>query len=254
MSRSAFASYLILLVLLVPGTTLADQTWKSGDRQVTLLELYSSEGCSSCPPAEAWLGKLQKRDDLWTDIVPVELHVDYWDRLGWKDPYARAAFTRRQQNYAAQWPKGVAYTPDFVVNGADWRGWFSDRTLPAPADNVPGPLRVTLDDGVLMARFAPKAKMDQPLMLHVAVLGFGVTQNIRAGENAGPKLTHDFVVLGYRAQVMSPESGGYRLVTQLPELRYAESQRKAIAAWVSRADRPGPLQAVGGWLQAGTAQ
>src|SRR5690348_8781739 len=71
--------------------------FESGDTQTPLLELYTSEGCSSCPPAEAWLSQLKKSPKLWKDFVPVSFHVDYWDYLGWKDPFAMKAYSRRQQ-------------------------------------------------------------------------------------------------------------------------------------------------------------
>ncbi|MDQ3115241.1 MAG: DUF1223 domain-containing protein [Verrucomicrobiota bacterium] len=68
-----------------------------------LLELFTSEGCSSCPPAEAWLSKLKDDPGLWRDFVPLAFHVDYWDRLGWRDPFASKVWTSRQYEYSARW-------------------------------------------------------------------------------------------------------------------------------------------------------
>jgi hypothetical protein len=79
---------------------------RSGPERVSLLELYSSEGCSSCPPAEQWLGELRKDPRLWRSIVPVAFHVDYWDGLGWKDRFAQPQWTARQRAYAAAWGGG----------------------------------------------------------------------------------------------------------------------------------------------------
>src|SRR6476660_686425 len=72
-------------------------TFESGDTQSMLIELFTSEGCSSCPPAEKWLSALKSNQDLWKKIVPVAFHVDYWDRLGWRDRFAKPDFTSRQQ-------------------------------------------------------------------------------------------------------------------------------------------------------------
>ena len=74
---------------------------QSGPQKVSLLELYTSEGCSSCPPAETWLSRLTTDGRLWKEIVPVAFHVDYWDDLGWKDRYAKQEYTSRQRSYFA---------------------------------------------------------------------------------------------------------------------------------------------------------
>jgi uncharacterized protein DUF1223 len=77
--------------------------FQSGDAQTTLLEVDTSEGCSSCPPAEAWFSRLKESPKLWQDFVPVAFHVDYWDYLGWNDPFATKSHTKRQHGYATQW-------------------------------------------------------------------------------------------------------------------------------------------------------
>src|SRR5947207_2933082 len=87
----------------IPATT----TFTSGETAATLVELFTSEGCSSCPPADAWMSRLKRNPDLWKAIVPAVFHVDYWDRLGWPDRFARPEFTRRQRLYASSWPTGA---------------------------------------------------------------------------------------------------------------------------------------------------
>ena len=84
-----------------PGSTPPATTFESGETQNSLIELFTSEGCSSCPPAEKWMSALKSRDDLWKKTVPVVFHVDYWDHLGWRDRFAKPEFTSRQQRYAA---------------------------------------------------------------------------------------------------------------------------------------------------------
>src|SRR6059036_3501 len=94
----------------------AETTFEVGPQRAQLLELYTSEGCSSCPPAEAWLSKLKDAPGLWRDFVPIAFHVDYWDSLGWKDPFAIKAYSERQRDYAASWRSRSVYTPGFVLD------------------------------------------------------------------------------------------------------------------------------------------
>src|SRR5438045_6028499 len=117
-------------------------TFESGPKKVQLLELFTSEGCSSCPPAEEMLGRLVSDPRLWREFVPVAFHVDYWDRLGWKDPFASAEWTKRQRLYAANWNAENVYTPAFVLNGREWR----DASVPAINSEGPGVLKATVRD------------------------------------------------------------------------------------------------------------
>jgi hypothetical protein len=96
-------------------------SFKSGENQAALVELYTSEGCSSCPPAEAWLSRLKDGPGLWKEFVPVAFHVDYWDYLGWRDKWSAEAFSARQRAYASAWHNDNIYTPGFILNGSEWR-------------------------------------------------------------------------------------------------------------------------------------
>ena len=89
---------LIILISLSHVTCAADHfKFTSGDKRVSLLEVFVSQGCSSCPPAEKWINTFIHHPSLWVDVIPVVFHVDYWDYLGWKDPYARKEFSQRQR-------------------------------------------------------------------------------------------------------------------------------------------------------------
>src|SRR6059036_4275966 len=92
----------------------APLTFQSSGKQPALIELYTSEGCSSCPPAETWLSRLKESPGLWRDFVPMAFHVDYWDYLGWRDPWAAQEFSDRQRAYAQSWRSRRIYTPGFV--------------------------------------------------------------------------------------------------------------------------------------------
>jgi len=129
-----------------PRSTPPATVFESGETQNTLIELFTSEGCSTCPAAEKWLSGLKSNQDLWKKIIPVAFHVDYWDRLGWRDRFAKPEFTARQQRSAAAWGGDSVYTPGFVVNGREWRDWFGGSAIPKSSTRV-GVLRISLGDG-----------------------------------------------------------------------------------------------------------
>src|SRR5215470_8423741 len=101
-----------LFLLAIASIVGAGAVWAQ-DKAPVVVELFTSEGCSSCPPADALLGELAQRPD----VVPLAFHVDYWDYIGWKDPYASAANTQRQHDYAAALRLHMVYTPQMVVDG-----------------------------------------------------------------------------------------------------------------------------------------
>src|SRR5262249_27401056 len=122
-----------LLVLLLRQFSEAQTntiSFQSSEVQTALVELYTSEGCSSCPPAEAWLSRLKDDSALWKNFVPVAFHVDYWDYLGWRDPWAATSFSERQRSYADSWSAVSVYTPGFVLNGKEWRDSSGHKTFP----------------------------------------------------------------------------------------------------------------------------
>lgn len=163
-----------------------------------VVELFTSEGCSSCPPADALLAELARRPDL----LALSFHVDYWDRLGWKDPFSSRAATARQRDYAALLGSGSVYTPQIVVDGR-WQAIGSDhgevaRAL-AAAGSQPAPVvpvTLALADGrvrVGLGAAAGAAPAD------VLLVGFDRrhTDRVGGGENEGRTLTHVDVVRGF---------------------------------------------------------
>src|SRR5476651_2604058 len=110
----------LFLVTAVALVAAEPQRFASGPNRVSLVELYTSEGCSSCPPAERWIAARKNDAGLWRDFVPVAFHVDYWNRLGWPDRFSTREFTQRQYTQAAAWGTGSVYTPCFVRDGAEW--------------------------------------------------------------------------------------------------------------------------------------
>jgi hypothetical protein len=223
-------------------------TFQSGETQTSLIELFTSEGCSSCPPAEKWLSALKSSSDLWKEAVPVAFHVDYWDHLGWRDRFAKPEFTSRQQRYAASWGGDSVYTPGFVVNGKEWRGWFGGSTMPITSTKI-GVLRVSLGgDGKVSATFDPDTMQARPLALNVALLGNDLESEVKRGENSGRKLRHDFVVLQLVKSDMTKQ-GKLWTGTVLLSRNAGIDKASALAAWVESGETAPPIQATGGWLK-----
>ena len=222
-------------------------TFDSGETQTSLIELFTSEGCSSCPPAEKWISNLKSNPDLWKKIVPVAFHVDYWDHLGWRDRFSKQEFTERQRRYAATWGGDSIYTPGYVLNGREWRGWFGGPAWPAGSKKV-GTLRVTLNNGAsLTADFVPQEKQPRALTLNAALLGNDLQSDVARGENAGRKLRHDFVVLGFAKIDMVAAPNGWAVSVTLPR-EFGSDKATALAAWVTATETSTPIQATGGWL------
>lgn len=226
----------------------APQHFESPVERVSLVELYTSEGCSSCPPADHWLGRLRADPRLWREIIPLAFHVDYWNYLGWPDRFARRAYTERQRQYRARGGVRTIYTPQFVVAGREWRGWFSRPVLRVGARPAVGRLRVERDANRLRAFFHPLAGVARTLDVHVALLGFGLRTRVRAGENQGRNLRHDFVVLGHGSAPLRRSGQVFAAPLDLPATRVVVA-RTALVAWVSARGNPAPIQATGGWVE-----
>jgi hypothetical protein len=176
---------------------------RSGAGSGALLELYTSEGCSSCPPADRWFSALAAKADP-RRLSLLAFHVDYWDELGWRDRYAQRAFTQRQSRRVGAVGSRTVYTPQVMLSdelnlrwnqdGAITQAIQSAQQAPARADlhlraqRGPKGWRVDLD---ALAR--PGARDSR---LYLALYEDGLSSQVRAGENAGALLRHDRVVRG----------------------------------------------------------
>jgi hypothetical protein len=221
----------------------AQTVFESKPARTHLLELFTSEGCSSCPPADVWLSNLKKEPQLWRDFVPVAFHVDYWDHLGWRDPFASKIWTARQYDYSARWKTGSVYTPGFVLDGHEWR----NESVPSPSAQPAGVLSIRLlDGGRATATYQPLSGGGREYEIHLARLGFGLSTNVKAGENSGRKLRHDFVVLSLTNETLAggPKELGFPAAAS----GQTGDARGALAAWVTEVGQMQPIQAVGGWL------
>ncbi|MDN3919201.1 DUF1223 domain-containing protein [Roseateles violae] len=186
----------LVLGLLLAGNLAAAQAQscaaQSGMTPPLVVELYTSEGCDSCPPADRWLSGLRGRPGVFA----AAFHVDYWDRLGWRDRFASPLYTARQQQNVAQSGARFAYTPQIVVNGRDWR----DGELPTPSASEKAVIALKLQrDGEEQVAVESRALPGAPARVQLwwAQLEDGHSSEVRAGENRGATLRHDAVVRAY---------------------------------------------------------
>ena len=217
-------------------------TLSSGKQQPTLIELYTSEGCSSCPPADKWLKKFKNNKGLWTKVIPLAFHVDYWDYLGWKDKLALPLNSTRQHAFAAQDLATATYTPEVLQNGQEWRSWrrfFSFIKKPQPSKGT-----LTLDIQQDIKLFYSN-KSHSSLIFHFAILGFDIKHQILAGENKNKTLTHDFVVLTHQKKT----THNNQVTLDYPIKLKVKAKRYAVVAWLENNKKQQPLQAVGAWLE-----
>ncbi|HWH81231.1 MAG TPA: DUF1223 domain-containing protein, partial [Burkholderiaceae bacterium] len=158
-----------------------------------VVELYTSEGCNSCPPADRWFSRL-KADPA---VVALAFHVDYWDRLGWKDRFASPAYTQRQAQQQAVSGARFSYTPQVLIDGADRPDWpgtaVTSHTRPAATVDA----QLVREGNHVTATIASLTGGPARLAAFWAVTEQGHTSAVKAGENEGVTLQHDFVVRDY---------------------------------------------------------
>jgi hypothetical protein len=200
---ASFIAAFIMFGISLPA--LAECSVTSASKRVSLIELYTSEGCSSCPPADAWVSDLQGAGYTRDQVVPLALHVDYWDYIGWKDRFARAEFTSRQRQAASKDFLSFVYTPQVMLNGRDFRRWQSPKQLKQHLqDSVSSAPRATISM-TLGTRASGETQVKVRVQgldadsrqygdIHIAVFENGLTSTVNAGENSGRELKHDHVV------------------------------------------------------------
>jgi len=239
-------SILFLLLSALPALADSHATEKhfsSGNNKVQLVELFTSEGCSSCPPAEKWMNSFKDDPRLWKQFVPLAFHVDYWDYIGWKDPYAASENGARQRKYKQQGNIRTVYTPGMLLDGKEWRSWHYKRGVPRTGETA-GELDVKVDSDEIHATYKPVAKLSSGWELNVAILGFQLRSNVSAGENAGRRLDQEFVVLAH--ETMTSSNGSWKM--KLPEVKKEYAKHTGLAVWVNKKGQQTPVQATGGWL------
>ena len=190
--------FLVLFLLFRPATHAADSARPT--RTPVLLELFTSEGCSSCPPADTLLAKLDELQPVTgVTVIALEEHVDYWDHQGWRDPFSSADFTTRQQRYAGTLHIESPYTPQMVIDGhSEFVGNDSQRALLELANVARSPktpvhvvLKEKSGDRISLAVNVAAGSTGEVLL---AIAETGLVSDVARGENAGRNLKHSAVV------------------------------------------------------------
>ena len=204
--------YLTLPMSRQPLTQLGSSAPKATYAPVAVLELFTSQGCSSCPSADRLLTEtLADAAKSSKNIIGLSFHVDYWDRLGWKDPFSSHAFTQRQYQYGEHFNQNGVYTPQEVLNGQQEfvgsnrskQSSLLKTALSTPATTSVQLTVVTPKDNQLMIMYQLEGDLSNAV-LNVSVVSKTTETTVQRGENAGRKLTHDNVVRAFQTVPVSP--------------------------------------------------
>jgi hypothetical protein len=197
----------------------------SPDHLVAVIELYTSEGCDSCPPADNWLSHSVGGDNV-RRAVPLAFHVDYWDRLGWKDRFASAKYTDRQHEQMRRQRTTFVFTPQVLLQGRDFGQWRATAD-PAAAIAAVNARRPRADIELAVEPLGTNAIVDVHVkvadvrdrghaVVAVALVQSKLSNDVKAGENAGKRLTHDHVVRQWRDGISLDAAGEVRQRLQFP--------------------------------------
>ncbi len=264
-----FCSQLNLLAHASDGSTAAHGavvdsiavTVTSPSHRVALLELYTSEGCSSCPPADRFLNNLKQEGISDKQIIPLAFHVTYWDYIGWKDRFAKPQYDARQRALAHKNKQKTVYTPQFVLAGDDFRRYahFSDEVNKLVASKAQVSLSLTIDgaatnnqsidsrDEEIHIRLTSdiSAVKVKAVALYIAVVENNLNSDVRDGENEGEKMQHNYVVRQLSAPYLQSKSAGSleqkHIIPLDPEWK---KQDLSIVAFAENPDTGEILQAV----------
>ena len=206
LARYCLSAAAITLAAMPIRAAAAECAVASGPQRVAVLELYTSEGCDSCPPADKWISELPAKKLNVDRVVPLAFHVDYWNHLGWTDPFSQPVFSARQREHSKR--RGVSFvvTPQLLLNGQDYRraALFEDIDGRIAAINSAKPqAEIRLKISNSNAMFHGKVDVNVPggadqrrAQVYLALYENNLVTAVKAGENQGRTLKHDFVVRG----------------------------------------------------------
>jgi hypothetical protein len=253
MNKSLTISIFITLLLMPLSRSIAQTCSKqSSAHTVALLELYTSEGCSSCPPADKFVSNLHNTGVKADQVVPLSLHVDYWDYIGWKDKFANSIFTQRQRWLSALADTRTVYTPEIFIAAQEVRDWSAPQSIAAAIKRIndrPAQAEIKMTLGQAANRALPlevNVKNARDGNLFVALYENGLSTQVAAGENQGATLKHDYVVRDWIGPVALGSNAAGRKVV-LPRLLAipgnAITKNLGVAAFI-QTDKGEILQAV----------
>ncbi len=199
--NTSLASAAICVAALLAGNALAQScSAEAGPGRTALVELYTSEGCSSCPPADRWLSSLSAQGVDAKRAVSLAFHVDYWDYIGWPDRYASARYSSRQREAVALQRSRVVFTPQIMLNGQTFSGWSSGalnsslQRINAASPQAALKLAARRIDARRWAVSAAGSAPSGAAQLYIALYENNLASDVASGENAGRRLRHDRVV------------------------------------------------------------
>jgi len=247
--------FAFLLAILVSFPAQADPcVARSSGHTAALVELYTSQGCSSCPPADRWLSSLRGQGYAPERVVPLSLHVDYWDYIGWKDPYARREFSLRQRKLTQLQRLAFVYTPQVMLQGRDFRGWRTTAFDEAVARINAQPAKARIELAIRGAKAAGlnvearagllDASQRAHAALYLASYQNRLVSRVDAGENRGRVLAHDYVVLEWQGPFGFGADGRLVERRELPLLPRAGAADSGVVAFVQNLRSAEVLQAL----------
>jgi len=226
----------------------------TGPHTTALVELYTSEGCDTCPPADHWLSSLFSQGFRPDQVVPLALHVDYWDYIGWKDPFAKGEFSARQRKLAAMRRPVLVYTPQVLLQGQDFRRWAGDDFAEQVAriNSRAARARIALairaiEPGAIRAELSAMlfdASGQKNAAVYLAAYENKLASEVKAGENRGKRLAHDFVVREWIGPIAFGENLKLEEKRVLPLLPGADPKNVGVAAFVQNRGTSEVLQAL----------
>ncbi|HWG89006.1 MAG TPA: DUF1223 domain-containing protein [Candidatus Acidoferrales bacterium] len=207
-------------------------------KRSVIVELFTSEGCSSCPPADELLGQLrQEANSNGAEVIPLGFHVDYWDSSGWHDRFDSSAFSKRQEDYARQFHLDGPYTPQMVIDGeTEFVGSLAGRAREVIAQSAAQPPDASVSispqsNGDLLVQVGSA----QPAAVMLAVTEDNLATKVGGGENDGRTLHHTAVVRDFR-RIGQVRNGKFSSTVQLELLKDWKLQDLRAIVFVQTAD------------------
>lgn len=224
---------------LMQGAVAQGCSARSPAHTIALIELYTSEGCSSCPPADQFLSRRRAEGLRPDQAVMLSLHVDYWNGIGWTDPYSAPVFTERQRWLSDLARTRTIYTPEFFVSGKEARHWLGGlHAVVKQVNGRPAAAGIAISMGVpAVAGLPVRVNANGPAgaKLHLALVENGLATKVSAGENDGRTLRHDFVVRDWSTPVTVGRDGKAALARTVPIPRTANAANLGVVAFVQSA-------------------
>jgi len=210
--------FLFIIIMALTGFSACALAEQSQDAPFAVVELFSSEGCSSCPSADLLVSKLT----TWArqnnqPVYPLIFHVDYWNNYGWRDVFSRAEFTQRQNTYAQIFKDQGEYTPQIIVNGSDaFNGSDQEHLQKDLNQELSTPTTVILkaslvkQNNQIVVKYSAQG-FSVGDVVNIALVERGLTTEVTAGENAGRTLHHDNVVRDFQTKPLNTDNSQVKI-------------------------------------------